>query len=257
MTRLAAWQAGLVRAIDATAEGDIYLTSAVDTPGLSTRQGCSVYRNSSRSARIQALQETFEVCRRLVGDECFAAFATGFVECSPSRHADLNRFGAGFAEHVAVTVAGQPSLTAYPWLGDLVCLEWLCHAIYYRDNDAAFEPGNLNGLDPAEATLVPAHRVAWLRSAWPVHQIWELHRQHAEPPALQIESGDWYLVIERRDYQAEVTLTEQALWRLLDACAGHPSIVQLAADPTLPVGRLGELLTRGWIRVARTTADVV
>ena len=257
MTRLAEWQAGLACAIDALAPDNACLGSAVDVPGLSAGQGCSVYRNSSRSARTMALEDTFAVCRRLVGEECFAAFAAGFIECSPSQHADLNQFGAGFAEHVAETVARQSSLSAYPWLGDLVRLEWWCHAVYYRADDAPFEPGELDALDPAQATLQPAHRVAWMRSAWPVHHIWDLHRQQADPPALQIEGGDWYLVIERHNYQAEVSATEETLWRLLEACADRPSIEALACDPALAVERLGELLSRGWIRIARTAVDAV
>ena len=136
MSCLAEWQSAVAAAIDSEAATCPCPDRAVEVPGPSIEQGSAVYRNSSRGARARALEDAYPVCRRLLGAPCFGGLAARFIGKCASRGSDLNRFGEGFSVSLGATVEHQPAFDRYPWLGDLVRLEWLCHSIHYRDDDA-------------------------------------------------------------------------------------------------------------------------
>ena len=178
------------------------------------------------------------------------------AECA-SLGSDLNRFGEGFAASLSATVAHQSAFDRYPWPGDLVRLEWLCHSIYYRDDDVPFDLGLLERTNPDALVIWPTHRVAWMHSRWPVHEIWAAHLGGREPPAMQAEPGDWFLAIEREAFRARVSVVAAALWQILRACQTQPSVADLARQPDLDLGRLGELVQRHWVGVSAEAGRAV
>lgn len=257
MKNLAHWQASLAGVIDADAPVPIASQSVLAVPGPSIEQGSAVYRNNSRGARVDALAAVYPVCRRLLGEQSFFGLAREFVRRGASRDSDLNRFGEGFSRFVAQAVAEQPPFAHLVWLPDLVELEWLCHAVYYRDDDPPLDLAPLGSHDPADLHPRPASAVGWLHSAWPIHEIWEAHQACAEPAGLNLRRGDWHLVIERRDLRVRVSTVDSALWNLLDACGRGLSLAEMAADPRLDVAGLGGLVGRQWIGAVETPTDAV
>ena len=249
MTALADWQAALTAVIEAEHPDIGGLGPLAKVPGPSTQQGCTVYRNNSRGARGAALADVYPVCRRLIGEQSFDGLVRRFVQEAASDHGDLNRFGDGFAEFVGRAVTGNSAFAGLPWLPGLVRLEWLCHSVYYCDDDAPLDLTALQHADAATSCLRPIHSLAWMSSHWPVHEIWQAHQGAKEPPAMRVSRGDWYLVIERVSFQARIRVVDADLWRLLGACARGMTLGQMSADPNLDAERLGDLVTRQWIRV--------
>lgn len=256
MTALSRWQADLAAVIDGGAAIDVAL-SALSVPGLSAEQACALYRGSSRRARVDALAAVYPACRRLLGTRCFDGLAAEFVRRSPSRGPDLNRFGDGFATFVDGVVGEQPVFAALPWLGELVALEWACHALYYAADDAPLDVAALADGDPARLVPRPASALTWLHTNWPVHRIRAAQLADAEPVPMHVDAGDCHLVIERRRLRANVVAVDAALWRLLDACARGCDLRTLAADRGLAVDRLGELVERGWLAAIERCTDAV
>ncbi len=250
MNALAQWQAGLTGAIDGRPDDGI-CAAARTVPGLSATTGCEVYRRSSRGARAKALADVYPVCRRLLGERSFDGLAREFVRREPSTGPDLNRFGDGFAGFVDDVASTHAAFAGLPWLAELVALEWTCHSIYYASDDPPIDLGLLGRADPAELLARPAAALGWLRTRWPVHAIWVAHVASDDPPAMRIEPGDWYLVIDRHGFQARVQDVDPPLWQLLDACRQtgkrRRSLAELADDPILDSGRLGELVERRWL----------
>lgn len=224
---------------------------------MSAQDGCRVYRSSSRGTRARALRDVYPVCRRLVGDNCFDAMAADCVRHYPSRHADLNQFGSAFVDLTEELTRRSAAFSELPWLPDLVRLEWLCHTLYYRDEDPPLHLDLLNRLNSSQLMISPAKRVAWMRSKWPVHQIWTLHRLPYVPPLMHIAAGDWFIVAERHATGTSAGATDEALWQLLDACDTPMCIDELAAHPSLEAARLGELLQRRWIDISDREYGVV
>lgn len=257
MSSLADWQAALTDVIDAERLNSAGLVPLKPVPGPSVEQGCSVYRNNSRGARGDALADVYPVCRRLIGDRSFAGLTRQFVQSVPSAQGNLNCFGDELDGFVTETVAAHASFAGLPWLGDLVRLEWLCHSVYFRDDDLPLDLGPLQSGDPSRLRLCPASRLAWMHSPWPVHEIWQAHQGPAEPSPMEIIPGDWYLVIEREDYQPRIRVVDAGLWGLLDACGHEMSLDEMADDTGLDVGRLAELVQRQWIGALEPTGHVV
>lgn len=247
MTTLAQWQAGIAAVIDAERPATLPDRAAMPVPGPSIVQGCAVYRGNSRQSRAAVLEEVYPVCRRVLGERSFGGLAREFVRRHASRHNDLNRFGAGFADFARETVATQSVFAGLVWLPDLARLEWFCHDVYYRDDDA---PLDLSPLQTRAASAIwprPVRALAWLHSEWPVHEILAAHRAPGEPPAIRLEHGNYHLVVERRDYRARVAVVSATLWALLDACGRGRLLADIAADPQLDISALGDLVARRWI----------
>jgi hypothetical protein len=247
VTSLADWQSSFAGVIDADASDASCLGPMAPIPGPSVEQGCAVYRNNSRGVRAAALMDVYPVCHRLIGDRSFQGLAREFVRRVPSQLGDLNRFGADFCGFLAETVNAHDSFAGLPWLVDLVRLEWLCHSVYYRDDDSPLDLGLLQQGDPSLLCPRPANRLAWMYSPWPVHDIWQAHQRPEDPPALVIDRGDWYLVIEREHYRPRIEGADAALWTLLDACGKGMTLGELGAEVDLDLGLLAELVKREWI----------
>ena len=254
MNRLARWQAALAGAID-TQDGAEHSLDAATGPRVA--QGCKIYRNSSRGARLRALEAAYPVCRRLLGEACFVALGGAFVSRVASAAGDLNRFGAGFGPFVSAEVGGQSAFDGYPWLCDLIQLEWLCHRVYYQDDDLPFDRELLRHSEPAALSVRPTLGVAWMRSLWPVHRIRDAHRGGQEPPAMKVVAGDWCLVVERVVFRDSVVTVDPGLWELLAACEPTPGLARLVERRDLAIDRLGELVQRGWVRVSRAADRAV
>lgn len=257
MTSLVHWQRALAGIIDAGRPDVAGLGPLVSVPGPSAEQGCAVYRNNSRGVRAGALSDVYPVCRRLLGERSFDGLVRQFVRSVPSTQGDLNQFGGGFGGFVAETVAAHRGFDGLPWLADLIRLEWLCHCVYYREDEPPLDLARLHSGDPASLCPRPARRLARMYSPWPVHQIWQVHQGPGGIPGLRIAPGDWHLVIERRQYRPQIIPVDAALWTLLDACARGMALGDMGSDPDLEVGRLGELVRRQWIGALKTKVDAV
>lgn len=249
LSRLQDWQSALTASIDGDRPHPHLEAAAASHGGASLLDGCRVYRASSRGGRQAALTDVYPVCRRLLGDACFDGLAREFVRCHPSRQPDLNHFGGDFAGFVGEVVAGQEAFSQLPWLPDLVQLEWLCHSLYYCEDDPPSALDRLAATDGADIVLLTSRKIAWLRSEWPVQRIWHTHQGEEDPKEIALKSEDWCILVERIDYRAQVSEIDAGLWYLLDACRNGASVEQLASDPDARVERLGELLQRGWILV--------
>lgn len=245
------WQSFLAASIDKEQPAPGLDTITRSHAGAGLAEGCGVYRGSSRGGRQQALDGVFPVCRQLLGDACFDGLAREFVRRHPSRQPDLNRFGQEFPGFISTVIREQPAFSGLPWLPDISFLEWLQHSLYYRANDPPSNLALLSGANSANIRLFPSRQLAWMHSVWPVHRIWQAHQHTEQPGGIEVETGDWFIVVERIDFQAHLGTTDSELWYLLEACQGGVSIEGLAADPNAEVARLGELLLRGWIIVSQ------
>ena len=63
---------------------------------LSTEQALAVYRNNTEQTLLSVLQQSFAVCRMLVGERCFNQLALRYCRTHPSSSLDLNAYGELF-----------------------------------------------------------------------------------------------------------------------------------------------------------------
>ncbi len=176
-----------------------------------------IYRGNLSAGWHNALSSAYPVLRQLVGDEFFLALARAYGRAHPSRDADLNLFGAGFASFLA----GFEHVADYPYLPAMAQLEWALHQAHYAADAIpldAREVGRLTAeqLEASRFTLHPS--CALHASSWATVPLWLAHQPGgpAFPDEMRAPS---YALVMRRGWRAEVVSLERAAHAALAALA--------------------------------------
>lgn len=137
----------------------------------------AVYRNNVVVSLVDALADTFPVCRELVGDAFFRAMAQVYVVAHPPRERVLARFGRAFPVFVETF---EPA-AAVPYLADVARLEMLridaCHAADAVPVSMDAVAAVLARPEGLPALRISAHpSVAVLQSRFAVFALWAAHQ---------------------------------------------------------------------------------
>jgi hypothetical protein len=215
----------------------------------------SIYRNNGAITFRGALESSFPVVRRRVGDDYFRQLSAQYRERFPSRSGDLHWVGRDFPAFLLEHLHG----TEYAWLADLARLEWLRQQASIArvelpvaaDVLARFAPAQLEHL---VFTFQPS--LALVASDFPVFTVWATNQQDNAPPVNQSLAGECGMVRARIDL-LEVRPLEPRLFSYLSALsAGAPLADAIAAaglDQTGLVNALGFVFTEGLVCSVRET----
>ena len=137
--------------------------------------GLALYRGNLTSTWDKTLAAAYPVLRQLVGDEFFSALSRAYGMAHPSDDADLNRFGATFAQFLE----GFEHVAEYPYMPDMARLEWALHRAHFAPDASGLAASVLGALGPeqletARFTLHPACTL--LASQWAVVDLWRAHQ---------------------------------------------------------------------------------
>ncbi|PLY41772.1 DUF2063 domain-containing protein [Janthinobacterium sp. ROICE36] len=170
----------------------------------------ALYRGNLSATWRRTLGHAYPVVLALVGEDFFAGLARAYGRKMPSDSADLQQFGARFADFLAAF----PPVAVVPYLPDMARLEWALHLAHYAPDAQALAPDSLAALHPDQLevrhlTLHPA--CALLASDWQVAALWQAHQeglgQGMFPHDMQVAS--WALVC-RPHWKAQVLLVDAA-----------------------------------------------
>lgn len=203
-------------------------------------ENLSVYRNNAAIGFRAALQRTFPVVRRRVGDDYFRQLAAHYRDRFPSRSGDLHWAGRDFAAFLDEYLAGSD----YAWLADLARLEWSCHECSVA---AELPPAGAEQLGRFDAADLE-HLVFGLQSSlrlhafsYPVFSVWQANQADNAPPVDQ-SLGSECGVVHSRDDQAAVRLLEPCLFSFLSALSERVTLVEAMTRADLDEGGLSEAL---------------
>jgi hypothetical protein len=214
----------------------------------------TIYRNNISGALIKALTAAFPACRRILGEACFTSIAHRFIEHSPSKQADLNRYGAAFGDFLDDWTANRAPFSDYRYLGDLARLEWYCHTAYTAADDPPFDFKALAaaGRDATETLRFRlSHSLSLLQSDYPVMEIRETNLSTGDAGEVRADKLPEYLVVSRPTLQPRVERVDAVTFQRLTACQdgrtlGHITNTGSPPANTLPE-TLAELIQRQWI----------
>ena len=164
---------------------------------------------------LDVLRGAFPKVLAAVGDEAFAALASGYIDRHPSRHPSLRHLGDRFAGYLAQ----QDDVP--PWLGELAALEWARDDVFdetdadplTREQLATYPPEAFAALPLA---IVPAHRLVVVEHA--VERVWRALSRGEE--TCEPEAGSRTLLVWRQDrtvFHRALDPTERDVWPLLVA----------------------------------------
>ncbi len=137
----------------------------------------AVHRNNVVVGLVDALAETFPVCRALVGDPFFRAMARERVFADPPRSPVLIDYAQGMASFID----GFAPADSVPYLADVARLEALRVRAWHAADAQALPGDRFRDLlaDPeqlASARLELHPACAWLRSGHAACSIWQAHQ---------------------------------------------------------------------------------
>jgi uncharacterized protein (UPF0276 family) len=182
----------------------------------------ALYRGNLTATWGKTLAAAYPVLRQLVGDEFFSALARAYGMANPSDDADLNRFGARFAQFLD----GFEHVADYPYLADMARLEWALHRAHFAADASGIDAATLGALMPpqleaARFTLHPA--CGLLAVEWDVVALWQAHEvpnpgSGVDFPASMAAPG--FALVARPGFRAEVVPLDRA---------AHAALAVLAA----------------------------
>lgn len=159
-----------------------------------------VYRNNVAVSLTEALEVTFPVVRKLVGNEFFTAMAGVFLRQHPPDSPVLMFYGAGMPGFLQ----GFAPVSHLGYLPDVARIELALCRSYHAKDVPALDPASLQLIDPdlllqSRITLAPATHL--IRSDWPAASIF-LANSSDQPAPTEMQPED--ILIARPEYDPQV-----------------------------------------------------
>ncbi len=186
---------------------------------ISRDQRVDIYRTTMREAHVRALAHTYVGCEKILGVRYFGQLAAEFYYQHPATHPDLNRYGKAFPDFVQDFIGHHQELAEYPYLPDLVRLEWMYEQAYYAKEDPVFDFEGLAGLGEDAwrgLRFTLGASVSVLRSAYPVLELWEAQRGQEEVREIEAIDEPQCLCIAREGFKPVIHKIGHALWQVVD-----------------------------------------
>ena len=165
----------------------------VDPHGRQSPKRFAVYRNNVSVTLIEALGETYPVCKALVGEGFFGAMATVYFRQHKPISPLLFRYGGAFPGFVE----GFEPAASVPYLADVARIEWAWLQAFHAADEPVASADMLATIAAerlGDARLVP-HPAAWtLTSRWPAVTIVSRLREGGNLTGLSMDESEDALV---------------------------------------------------------------
>lgn len=164
--------------------------------GLAPAARLRVHANNTRLTLTDALSKTFSVVAALTGPDFFGGLAAHYIEFDPPKSAALIDWGASFADFLE----GFEPAQQLPYLPDMARLEWAVNESFHAADDAPLNAAALAELDAVRLveSRTPLHGAAQLlRVNWPVDDIWAAHQPGGSLDGVEVQEGDYRLLVTR------------------------------------------------------------
>lgn len=224
---------------DATA--DPALIAEICGDGLEPAARLNLYRNNTRALFVGAMQRSFPVILRRVGEGYFHRLATEYRDAHPSRSGDLHWIGKEFPVWLASHLKG----TEYGWLADLARLEWACEEVLVAADSAAISIEALGAVAPEalpglRVRLQPALRC--VSSPHPVWSVWRANQPDQPGDPVASDRGAEHIVVTRADDRPVLHLRPDAEVRFVAALSAGMDLQDALERSSLPVEDLPRTL---------------
>ena len=228
--------------------------------GLSNGQGqpagtrFSVYRNNVASSLTEALETSFPVIQKLIGEENFKAISGVFLRQNPPKVPMLSHYG----DDMPAFLEGFKPLEHLGYLPDVARLEQALRVSYHAADATPIDPNELQMLTPdemADARFDFAPAMILLRSPWPIHGIWRFNTEDDAPKPQAVAQS---VLVLRAEFDPEPHLLSEpaavCMSSLIDgATLSDANDAALEHDPDFDLGQLlGLLLAGGAITTIKT-----
>jgi len=220
-----------------------------DTERLSKMQRLAIYRHNISGGFCGALQATYPVCQKLVGEDFFTTMAHTYIQQTPSTSPNLNDYGESFA---AFITSFSPA-AELPYLADVARLEWAWHVASFGPDAQPFDVQALAALSPAQQQQLRFQlqpNAILLASDYPIHHIWEVNQEHHQgDDRVSLDEGGDQLIIWRQHLIPRIDRVDKDAWRFLQAILHQVNFAEFCAqaEDIDIVALLPKITQQGWI----------
>ena len=199
----------------------------------------SVYRNNVVVGLTDAMESSFPVVSKLVGDEFFRAMCGVYVRRFPPTSPILSKFGSELPEFLETF----PPAAGLPYLPDLARLENLLRESYHEADAAPVSADAISRIPSDELPRVrmrfaPSMRL--LRSRHPVCGIWRANAAGGPKPTYAAED----VLVVRREFDPEPVLLPPGGHEIISHLLAGESVMEACERTSAECGevRLDETL---------------
>jgi hypothetical protein len=236
--------AAALRATDHGAPECVDFSGAVVADTLPALARLRVYRNNARAHFTAALQGTYPVVKRRVGDEFFAQLADEYRRVHPSQRGDLHWVGAAFPAWLVARLQG----TDYAWLAELARLEWACEESLVAPGAPALALAELGRVPPEslERTGLDLHpSLRLVESAVPIWSVWRENQPEAAGRPVDLATGPERVLLSCASGGLELHRVPEVDFRFIAELASAAPLGAAVERSGLPVEQLARSL--GWL----------
>jgi hypothetical protein len=188
----------------------------------------AVYRNNVTAGLIDALEQRFPVCLRLVGNEFFRAMAGAYVRNFLPRSPILTEYGEDFSEFVA----GFAPACELAYLPDVARLEYAIGRAYHAPDAEPLSFQEIRAISVerfVSATLSLHPSVQLTPSRFPLVSIWRTNMFDTQVSAVETDCAEDAMAI-RPHLEVSVHALPPGALGFIHALAAGETIARAAAE---------------------------
>jgi hypothetical protein len=203
-------------------------SAVIDAPPLPAQARLDIYRNAYRIRLVEALDDTYSVLHKLLGDEMFAALGEMFVAAHPSVHRSIRWYGSELADFMFRC----PPFSEQPILSEVARFEWMLAEVFDAPDAAVLGRPALEAVAP-QAWPDLAFRfhpsVRRMTLEWNTVNVWQAANGDQEPPQPEPAPQPVQWLLWRQDLKNYFRSLDAAEDSALDAALRGLSFADLCA----------------------------
>ena len=171
---------------------------------LSPTQQFEIYMGSVTGNLVAALGDIFPRVKTALGDTFFDALSRRYIKLNPSRSWSLDHYGAQFSQFCR----DFKPLAAYPYIPDLVSVDWAWHMAFHCKDAQAIDASHLQSMlsSSPDARFMLHPSVVLIDSDYPIFQLWQFNeraREGRNEENFQLDQGAECMLIWRTGLRVE------------------------------------------------------
>jgi hypothetical protein len=209
-------------------ESSAIAAAIVDAPPLPADARLGIYRHAYRARLTDALDETYSVLHRVLGDEAYSELAGMFISARPSEYRSIRWYGRELADFLAehMPFAEQPILS------EIARFEWTLAEVFDSPDAQAIGRAALAAVEPnawAELRLRFHPSLRRLQLAWNTVPVWQAMSADEEPPQPEAAPLPVQWLLWRQDFRNYFRSMEPVENAALDAALRGGSFAEICA----------------------------
>ncbi len=171
-----------------------------NTRFISDGERLAVYSDGYLARLVEALEETYETIRQILGHVRFVELCERYVKRHPSFSYNINKLGDKLPDFLR----DDPFTIEIPMLPDLARLEWLTTSAFHAYQKKPFDFHKVSNVNPEQWEKAVFHfqpSIGLISSPWSIIDVWAARKMKDLELSSKISPTPCYVVVYRKEYE--------------------------------------------------------